>query len=120
MIRIDDRRLADPTAEVVRRSHADAIRELDRRPVIRVVRNVVLPDSVHVTVAHRLGAPPSWLKESTVRGAATAGVVVDFESADPNGVPIDRTQSVVIMAVGFGATITVDVMFVLDQQAVTA
>jgi hypothetical protein len=47
-----------------------------------------------------------------VRGATSAGVVVDLGSSDTAGNPINRKQTVVLRATGFGATITVDLVAV--------
>src|SRR4051812_47181094 len=106
------KQLADRDADQVRRSHADAIRELQVAPAssMRVLRDVQLPNGVEVPIAHKLGRAPAWVKESAPRGAATTGLVRDMGSVTAAGVPIDRAQRIVLRADGYGATITVDVM----------
>lgn len=114
MKRVLNKRLADETADAVRRSEAEAIGELQGLPAagMKVIAGVELPDSTDVPVNHKLGKAPTWLRESAVRGAATAGVVVDLGSRNTAGGSVDRSQTVVLRATGYGATITVDVLVV--------
>lgn len=114
-----DRRLADPVAESVRASHAAALDEFGRRPAMKVVRNVALPSGTPVSVAHRLGTFPSWVGLSAVRGTTTPGSIVDLGAVDAAGRPIDRNQTVQLVATGFGQEIAVDVLFVYDPGSVT-
>ena len=107
MKQILDIRLDDSNAEQVRRSHADAIREL-QRPANRIVRGVSLANGVATPVAHGLGRAPSMVTTSAPRGAVTAGLVGDLGSTFTGGT-IDRAQIIMLKAIGFGATITVDV-----------
>lgn len=100
--------LSDDTAERVRRNHAEAIRELQLQPLVGAVvsANVELQDGIETPVAHRLGRIPQWVRESCPRGAATAGYVEVIANNT-----YDRTKYVVLKATGWGATITVDVVF---------
>jgi hypothetical protein len=88
-------RLADPDAERVRQSVADAIQEIQS-----------LPASGLRVIAHKLGRAPSWVGPSAIRGAITVGVVGEFRDR------ADRTQIVEIAATGYGATITIDLLVV--------
>lgn len=106
-------RLADADAEKIRRNHDQRISELQALPAaaMTVIRNVSLPTGAAVAVAHGLGRAPLWVSESIVRGSTSAGAVSDLGSVDLNGNPIDRSKVVVLFALGFGVTITVDVAF---------
>lgn len=101
-IRLDDLQL-----EIVRRNHHDAIAELQKLPAssVTVLRDVVLADGVETPLAHGLGRPVVWVKESCVRGASTAGAVLEVRD---NG--LDRSKFVTLKAISWGATITVDVV----------
>lgn len=105
---LDGSKLADDTAERVRRSHHEAIRETqDKRAMgMIVIKDVVLANNTRTPVAHRLGRAPSWIKESCVRGSITVGCVVELRDS------ADRTQVVEIAASGYGATITIDLLVV--------
>jgi len=106
-------RLADADAESVRRNHEQRIKELQQLPaaMITIVRNVSLPSGTAVAVSHGLGREPRWVSESTVRGSTSAGSITDLGSIDLSGNPIDRSKVVVLYALGFGVTVTVDVAF---------
>jgi hypothetical protein len=107
-------RVDDPVADRVIRSHAEAIEELQLLPMASasVVRGVLLPQGVEVTVPHKLGRKPVYVRESTPRGATTAGQVHDLGTKSATtGNHIDRTKVVVLRANGFGSDITVDVLF---------
>lgn len=108
MSRLLDARLQDKDAERVRLSHAQAIREIDARPRLVVIKNIPLPDSTRVPVPHRLGRAPSWIGPSAIRGAAAAGVIGEFRDG------VDRTKLVEIAASGYGATITIDLLLVVE------
>lgn len=112
MKKILDKRLADDAADQVRRSIADAIREIQDLPAssLRVIKNVQLPASTAVQVAHSLGRRPLAFWATPPRGAATAGVIQDFGTLTPNGAPNDTSQTLCLVALGFGATITVDIV----------
>lgn len=113
MRQIIDAKLADDNAERVRKSHADAIREIQDLPAasVRIVRGVVLPNGVETEVVHGLGRLPKAVCPGAPMGAATPGLIALFGSVHGSGAPIDRTKVVVLVAVGYGATITVDVVF---------
>lgn len=108
-----DSQLSDATAERVRRSHAEAIREIQDLPAasIRIVRGVVLANGVETEVAHGLGRLPLAVVPGAPKGAATPGLIALFGAVHSSGAPIDRTKVVVLQASGFGGTITVDVVF---------
>jgi hypothetical protein len=100
-----DRRLDDQTAEQVRRSHAEAIREWQASAAagLRVVRNIALVDGVPTPIAHGLGRTPLWAAPSAVRGASSTGRIDDVTGGSD-----DRAKVVTLKATGFGATITID------------
>jgi hypothetical protein len=97
-------KLTDDDAEQVRRSHHDAIAELQKQPAValKAIAGVELPDGVTVQVAHGLGRAPVFVRESIPRGAVTAGLLVEVRTG------VDRTKYVALVATGWGATITVD------------
>lgn len=103
-------RLKDETAEQVRRSHAEAISELQRAIQPKIFRNVVLEPLVETPIQHGLGRAPQMIVTSPPRGAGTTGMIVEFDSTFSSGIGIDRTKIIVLRAQDFGATITVDVM----------
>lgn len=102
----DDIKLDDDAAERVRRSHAQAISNLQTMPSASmvVIPNVSLADTVATPVAHTLGRAPTFVRESTPRGAVSAGRIDEIRDNS-----VDRTRFVLLKATGFGATITVDI-----------
>lgn len=105
----------DGDAELVRRNHEQRLLELANTPVAGafVIRGVELPSGVEVSVSHRLGRSPSYVKESAIRGGlGGAGAVFDLGTSRSSGAPIDRAQTVVLRADGYGGTIIVDVLVV--------
>jgi hypothetical protein len=105
-----DSQLSDATAERVRRSHAEAITEIQDLPAtsIRCIPNVELPNAVGVQVPHRTGKKVRcWT--SPPRGGGAGGGIFDFGATTPAGRPNDQTQFVCLFATGFGATVVVDV-----------
>jgi len=106
MRRLVQTRLADPALERVRQDHAAAIGELQGLPCValRVVTDVELADGIETPVAHGLGRPALWVRESAPRNASTTGRVDEIRTGSA-----DRRKFVVLKATGFGATITVDV-----------
>lgn len=104
-----DVRLAVDDAERARKSHADAIRELQVAPAagLSVIRGVVLPNVTNVVVSHKLGRSPVFVGVSIPRRAAGFGAVIEVTglAAQP-----DRAQSIVLQAGGYSATVTVDVI----------
>ncbi len=99
-------RLADPDSEQVRRIHEDAIREIQRLPVLgmRLIPNVQLSDGVATPIAHGLGRAPLWVGISVPRLAAAAGYVV--ESRDG----VDRSRAITLTAHDYLANVLVDVV----------
>lgn len=109
--------LDDPTAEAIRRIHAQKIVELQLLPAasLTAIGEVTLPNTTPVAVAHKLGRAPKMVWVSPARGVGsvigtpTVGYVVELRSALATGEPIDRTKMIVLEAGGFGATVLVDV-----------
>jgi hypothetical protein len=99
--------LAEETAERVRRSHHEAIRELQQAPMAgaRVVKNITLVDGIETSVAHGLGREPTMFYLSPPRGPSSTGRIEEVRGTQ------DRSKLVVIKASGMGATITVDGVF---------
>lgn len=98
--------LAERDAEQVRRSHHDAILELQGSPLAggKVVQGVQLVDGKATTVSHWLGRAPKWVGVSVPRGAVSAGFITETR-----GTGRDANRVVILTASGFGATVTVDV-----------
>jgi len=98
-------RLADEDAERVRRSHEEAIRELQSLPSSRsvIVSNKELADGVATQISHGLGRVPDFFAVSPPRGATSTGRIVESR---PSG--LDRSKFIVLTATGWGGTITVD------------
>lgn len=101
------RRLADAGTEQTRQEHHAAIVELQQLPCVtlRVIRDVSLANGIPTQVAHGLGRPPLFVRESCPRGASTSGRVTEIRTGTG-----DRKAVVVLQADGWGATITVDVV----------
>lgn len=96
-------------AERVRRSHAEAIVELQRVPLVGaiILASIELEDGAETPIAHRLGRVPRFVTASLVRGAVTTGRIDDIRTTS-----YDRSRFLVLQANGYGATITVDLMVV--------
>jgi hypothetical protein len=114
-----DRVLPDNDAEIVRRSHADAIRELQSLPAagLVVIRNVVITNNGTAIVSHGLGREPRFVSYSVPRVAPasfaglTVGVICELGPVMfTSGNPLDRTKVLQIGAFAFGLTITIDVL----------
>lgn len=109
-------RLADPVAERARDSHAQAIVELQQLPAaaLKVIRAVALPNGGSARIAHGLGREPLAVLVSPPYASGTvvitAGLVSEYRGTDAAGAPIDRTQTIVLVAGGFGVAINVDVV----------
>ncbi len=99
-------KLADETAERVRRAHAAQIAELQKTPAVGMVvlPGVSLADGVATPIAHKLGRKPTWVMPSVPRGTTAAGYIVEVRDGTQ-----DLGKVIVLKASGFGATITVDV-----------
>ena len=95
---------ADLDQERVRRNFYDAIRELQQRAAVTVVRkDVELVDGVITPVAHALGRTVVCLL-SPVRNALATGRIDEIQDGK-----YDRTKYVVLKATGYGSTVLVDV-----------
>lgn len=101
-----DIKLVDDASERVRRSHAQAISELQTLPSssMRIIANVQLPDSTNVPVPHGLGRVPVFVRESNPRNAVSTGRIDEIRDGT-----VDRSRYVVLRASGWGATIIIDV-----------
>jgi hypothetical protein len=101
-------KLDDEKAERVRRNHAERIDELQRTPCAGavVIRNVSLVDSTITQVAHGLGRAPVMTIVSPPRNSTSTGRIVDYKGTASAG---DPTKFVTLEAIGWGATITVDI-----------
>lgn len=71
---------------------------------LRVLEDIELADGIDTPVPHSLGRPARLVVVSPPRGAVTEGAVTETRTATT-----DRSRFVVLRAVGFGATVTVDV-----------
>lgn len=95
-----------PSAEEVRRSHHDAIEELQATPFAgaQIAAAVSLADGIATGIPHTLGRPPRLVIAGVPVGAVSAGYIVELRDAT-----VDRAKRVVLTAHGYGATIAVDV-----------
>jgi hypothetical protein len=100
-------RVADEQVDRVLREHARLIGQLAALPItaLRIVPDVQLADGVETPVAHGMGRAPRWVMPSCARGGSTAGEVLEVRSGS-----VDRREYVVLKAIGYGATITVDLL----------
>lgn len=103
---LESTKLADPDVERAIRNLRDAVREQQRSvfSAAIVIPDVVLEDGVATLVSHGLLRRPRAVIPSIVRGATSAGYIV--ESRDG----VNRTQQIKLIASGYGATITVDLV----------
>lgn len=106
---------ADPTAEAIHVNTDVRIAELQAQvqaiPPITVFPDINLPNGISVLIHHGLNRVPAIVWVSPIRsvtpggiGSPTAGEVAEIR--DP---AIDRRQTIVLIAGGFGATVVVDV-----------
>ena len=109
MKNVIDLQLDDRTADQVRRSVGEAIKEIQSRPAMSalVIRNVSLASGIETPVPHGLGRAPMIGLVSPPRGATTTGRIDDLPGTKAR--PIDRASVIVLKASGYGATITVDI-----------
>lgn len=105
-------RLMDDVAEQVRRSHHDAIVQLQKLPMAGAAilsgtngTGISLVDGVATPIAHGLGRAPLFVRESCPRGASSAGRVDEIRDGTQ-----DRSKVIVLKATGWGATILIDVL----------
>ncbi len=97
-------KLADEQTERVRRRHAEQIAELQSLPFAAARKiAVTLVDGIATAVNHGLGREPKFIVPSVIRGAVSAGYIVETLVGD-------RAQQVTLTANGYGATITLDLM----------
>jgi len=104
-------RLIDVEAERVRRSHADAITELQLLAILgsRLIKNIEIADNTDIVVSHGLGRAPEFVWLSPVRQANANGIIREFRVKNPfTGVPILANKVVCLRADGFGSTIVFD------------
>lgn len=99
----------DEVAERVRRSHHEALKELQGLPVVttEIKRDVALVSGAVTLIPHGLGRAPTITLVSPPRGPVTVGMIeeiIDRAAGNP-----DRTRFVALKASGMGATVTVDV-----------
>lgn len=94
------------SAEEVRRSHHDAIEELQGGSFAsaQITAAVSLVDGVATAIPHTLGRPPLLVLVGIPVGAASAGYIVELRDTT-----VDRAKRVTLTAHGYGATIAVDV-----------
>ena len=99
--------LTDDAAERVRRNHDERIRELQSAPLIhgRLFRGIELPNAQRVDVPHGLGRPAVALVSWPYQTFGTSGRISMSHAENP-----DPRLYVSISAVGWSATITVDVV----------
>ena len=106
MRRIAVARLTDPTLDKVRHEITSAVEELQGLPgaSIRIIRDVSLADGIETHVAHGLGRPAIWVRESSPRNPVTLGLVEEIRTGAG-----DRSKVAVLRASGWGGTIICDV-----------
>lgn len=105
-------KLTDSDAERARDSHASAIAELQGLVAagLIILDPVDIPNGGQVIVSHRLGREPRMVLFSPPRvefgtpGLVAGGILVDLPG---NG--LDRSQSLRILAAGYGCTVTVTI-----------
>jgi hypothetical protein len=93
----------DPELDRVLRELHERVAALAAEPRPHVVTDVELADGVETPIAHGLGRAPTWACPSAPRGASTSGRIEEVRSDE-----YDRDDVVVLVATGWGATITVD------------
>lgn len=107
-------RLGDIHAEQARVEHEQKIRELQDLPTagLELITGITLIDNTPTPIAHVLGRLPKWIVASTPRSAKNTvllnGAVQELRHPTPGATGVDRTKMVVLLATGFGSTITVD------------
>lgn len=107
-----DKLLGDPDADQVRRSHANAIRQLQTLAAAAwiVVGDFLVPNGGSVLVRHGLGRAPAQVVLSPPRvefgtpGLVAGGILIDLTGPDVN-----RRQAIRIFGTGYGVAVTVTV-----------
>lgn len=105
-------KLEDKTAERVRHSHDEAIRELQDVPLLggKLIENVEIPDATSVPVFHGLGRLPRvFVSPPRFKSTPTVGVIRDRSRLTTVTPKYDPTQYVVLHGQGFGVSAYVDV-----------
>lgn len=106
-------RLEHEDTELVRQEHERKLVELQGLPMAgaRVLAGIKLVDGKTTMVAHGLGRPAAWVRESAPRAENTAapiastGRVVEVREGG-----VDRSKYVALVATGWGVDIVVDVL----------
>jgi hypothetical protein len=98
-------RLADPDIERVRRNHHDVLLELQGRPGVDgyVVEDVDLEDATNTVIEHGLGRRARVFVSAVRNATNNTGHVHETQSD-----AYDDTRYAVLVAKGFGSTITAD------------
>ena len=112
MRQLPDIQLTDRDSERVRLAQNEAIRELQLFEILgaRVIRDVSLANGFEVEVPHGLGRRFSFWTHGPVRGAATTGRIGELRGRHSGGAPIDASKTLCLQAVGYGATVLVDIV----------
>lgn len=103
----------DGDAELVRKSHALAVVELQSTPVVTavVIKAVLMPDDTYRTLTHGLGRIPVFVACSAPYNIGTADPSVsNGQLVEDRRSPLDRTKHVRIGSFGWGASVIIDVM----------
>jgi hypothetical protein len=103
-----DERTKPADLERIRRNLVEAIRELQLMPgaTARHIKDVELASGVNTPIAHKLGRPV-FVTVSPVRGPSSTGRIEEVRDTDVTRI-YPRSEFVVLVATGWGATITVD------------
>lgn len=102
-ITIDERTTPQDLNRVLR-NIVDALREQQSLPTAneKLIEDITLQDGVPTAIAHGLGRPARWMKESCVRGGTANGRIEEVRDGS-----VDRSKYVNLRAVGFGGPITI-------------
>lgn len=99
--------LDDKKADEARRAIVEKVAELQKLPLVdaQIIEDVELANGVTTPVAHKLGRRPKFVTVSSVRGAATVGMVQEVRGGNE-----DPSRVVALVASGYGATIKCSVV----------
>lgn len=99
-------RVDDPDVDRVLRDLERRLRAIESAPIVQgnFIKGVELANNTEVNVSHKLGRTPNGVLVTPVQGASTSGRIIE-----QRGTSVDRSRFVQLLAVGFGATVTVDV-----------
>jgi hypothetical protein len=98
-----DERSKPVDLERIRRNHHEAIVELQRLPVLAVLKDIKLLDGVDTHIAHRQGHAVTAFY-SAIRNAVSNGRIDEIRSG------VDLSKFIVLRATGYGSTVFVDVL----------